>query len=278
MIRANLLWLTGLGLTGLTLAPCGGGVPWRAVVGGAPVAPAAIAVDEETVAGSRHFSRGHPAQEGDDVNAVIEIPCGTTAKFEVADADGWIHWQHDRDHGGRRAIDYLPFPVNYGMVPRTLAEDEDALDIAVLGRGMERGMVAKTRVIGVLKMGEDNVRRDDKLIAVPVDPVWANGFSRLRDVDELDRHYPAVRDILVLWFSHYWGKGATAVLGWGDAAEAAEILERAKREFTQARWARSPALVAADPRPREPSPFAALARSPAPRSGPSGRDSACSAP
>src|SRR6185503_14158446 len=234
----------------LALLPCSD-VPRRAMVGGAPVAHSAFAVTDEIVAGRRHYARGYPADEGAEVNAVIEIPSGTTAKFEVADGDGWLHWEHDRDHGGRREVDYLPFPVNYGMVPRTLADDGDALDIAVLGRGIERGHVARTRVIGVLKMGDDT-ERDHKLIAVPVEDAWSNGFSRLRDIDELDQHYPAARAILVLWFSHYWGEGATHVLGWGGAADAAAILEEAKRAFSRAARERRTPHDAAGPHPRAP--------------------------
>lgn len=249
----NLFWLGAL-----ALLPCSD-VPRRAVVGGAPVAPAAFAVNDETVVGRRHYARGYPAEDGADVNAVIEIPSGTTAKFEVADGDGWMHWAHDRDHGGRREVDYLPFPVNYGMVPRTLAGDGDALDIAVLGRGMERGHVARTRVIGVLKMGDD-AERDDKLIAVPVEDEWSNGFSRLRDINEVDELYPAARAILVLWFSHYWGEGATHVLGWGDAVEAAAILDEAKRAFRQASRERRTPHDAAGPHLRAPLPFVARAR------------------
>src|SRR5262245_39744044 len=232
-------------LAALALLPCSD-VPRRAMVGGAPVARAAFAVNDETVAGRRHYARGYPADEGADVNAVIEIPSGTTAKFEVTDPDGWMHWAHDRYHGGRREVDYLPFPVNYGMVPRTVARDGDALDIVVLGRGLERGLVTRTRVIGVLKMG-DEAGVDDKLIAVPVEPARVNGFSRLREVSELDQHYPAARAILVLWFSYYWGEGATRVLGWGDAAEAMAILDEAKRGFTQSHRACSTPPAAADP-------------------------------
>jgi inorganic pyrophosphatase len=231
-------------------------VPRRAIVGGAPVSAHALAFDAETVAGTRHFIDGYPAQNRDgSVNAVIEIPCGTTAKFEVTEADGWLHWQHDRDTGARREIDYLPFLINYGMVPRTLAADGDALDIVVLGRTIERGHVAMTRVIGVLKMGDESGVRDDKLIAVPLEPAWQNGFSRLRDLEELDAGYAGARDIMLMWFSNYWGKGATHELGWGDAKEAAAILEAAKTtpERTKRR-------AVADLRLRERSPFDALAR------------------
>ena len=234
-------------------------VPRRAIVGGAAVSPDALAIDGDTIAGFRDFARGYPSDRRDgSVNAVIEIPAGTTGKFEV-DEHGWIRWSRAREDGHRREIDYLPFVVNYGMVPRTLADDGDALDIVVLGRGMERGHVARTRVIGVLKMGDDT-ERDHKLIAVPVEDEWSNGFSRLRELGELDEHYPAARAILVLWFSHYWGEGATHVLGWGDAAEAAAILDEAKRAFTQAQPGRRIPHDAAGPHLRAPLPFAARAR------------------
>lgn len=188
--------------------------------------PAAFVVDQETIFGLRNLSNGHPARNDDEsVNAVVEIPSGTTAKFEVDDK-GVLRWARKREDGRRREIDYLAFPVNYGMVPRTLAEDGDPLDVLVLGRGLERAAVVRTRMIGVLKMGHDGIR-DDKLVAVPIEGDTRNGFSDLTDIHELDLRYPASRDILVLWFSNYWGRGATHVLGWGDADEASTILDRA---------------------------------------------------
>src|SRR4051812_1830787 len=101
-------------------------VPTREIVGGAPVARAARAIDGDTVVGKHHFVRGYPARTDDgEVNAVIEIPAGTTAKFEVGE-DGLLRWARAREDGRRREIDYLPYPVNYGSVPRTLAPDGDA--------------------------------------------------------------------------------------------------------------------------------------------------------
>jgi inorganic pyrophosphatase len=117
------------------------------------------------------------------------------------------------------------------MVPRTLAEDGDPLDVIVLGRGIERAHIAKTRVIGVLEMADPAGTRDDKLVAVPVEAELENGFSRLHELAELDEWYPASREILYLWFTNYWGRGATNVLGWGDAGEAREILERSKVNY-----------------------------------------------
>lgn len=202
-------------------------VPSRAIVGGAPVSPSAIALDDETIFAMRHLSRGYPARNRDgSVNTVVEIPTGTTGKFEVDEEDGALRWALDRDDGSRREIDYLAYPVNYGMVPRTLAADGDPLDVLVLGRGIERATIARARIIGVLEMAHDGVR-DDKLIGVPLDDELRNGFSRLHDLHELDTGYPASRAILVLWFANYWGAGATEVVGWGDAEEANAILDDA---------------------------------------------------
>ncbi len=202
-------------------------VPSRAIVGGAPVTPTAVAIDDETVSAMRHLSSGYPARNRDDsVNAVVEIPTGTTGKFEVDEDDGDLRWALDRDDGSRREIDYLAYPVNYGMIPRTLDADGDPLDVLVLGRGIERAAVARTRIIGVLEMQHDGIR-DDKLIAVPLDEALLNGFSRLRELEQLDADYPESRAILVLWFSNYWGAGNTEVIGWGTAAEANAILDAA---------------------------------------------------
>ena len=220
---------TSVPFVAIALAPftCFNSVPHRAIVGGAPVAVEATALDDETIAGTAHYSRGFPARNPDQsVNAVVEIPAGTTAKFEVDEAKGLLRWQKKREDGSRRAIDYLPYPVNYGMVPHTRSADGDPLDVLVLGGGVERGHVAATKIIGVLMMEQDGVR-DDKLIAVPVEPALRNGFSDLDDVYDLDAHYPATRELLETWFSFYWGPGATDVIGWGDVHEAEEILDDA---------------------------------------------------
>jgi inorganic pyrophosphatase len=244
-------------------------VPRRAIVGGAPVSPDVMAIDEETLVGLRHFIRGYPSDYADgSVNAVIEIPAGTTGKFEVDEDDGWIHWRHSRE-GGRREIDYLPFVVNYGMVPRTLSPDGDPIDIVVLGRGIERGRVARTRVVGVLEMMDDGEIRDDKLIAVPLDPDLENGFSSVHDLDELDARYVSLCEILWTWFSSYWGEGVTNVVGWGDAAKAHRLVEDAKRAFTSAgreasRPAPSAPRAASAPRLRAARPSVARVRSRAP--------------
>ncbi len=70
---------------------------------------------------------------------------------------------------------------------------------------------------------------DDKLIAVPLSPYHASGFSSVHTLAELDARYRGVRTILATWFAFYDGSEVTEVLGWGDETAAQAILEHAVR-------------------------------------------------
>ena len=72
--------------------------------------------DSAVLIGERNFLTGYSAIATEGiVNVVVEIPAGTTEKWEVS-ADGKsIHWEIKK--GKPRIIQYLPYPGNYGMVP-----------------------------------------------------------------------------------------------------------------------------------------------------------------
>lgn len=78
-----------------------------------------------------------PLLENGNINVVIEIPVGTNEKFEVDKVTGQLKLEILKD-GKPRLVNYLPYPFNYGMVPRTLLPkhlggDGDPLDVVVLG-------------------------------------------------------------------------------------------------------------------------------------------------
>ncbi len=165
------------------------------------------------------------------VHAVIEIPAGTNAKWEVEKSHGQLRWEIK--NGKPRVVQCLPYPGNYGMIPQTilpkeLGGDGDPLDVLVLGPALTRGAVVSVRVIGVLEL-LDGGEQDDKLIAVSLD-------GPLRDVhtlSELDEHFLGVRSIVETWFGHYKGLGVMEVRGWGDVGRADEILADAERAYSQ---------------------------------------------
>lgn len=122
-----------------------------------------------TACGQSNFiSDFEPVTDGGDVRAVIEIPAGTTAKWEVTKPLGKLEWE--QLGRANRIVDYLAYPANYGMIPRTVLPestggDGDLLDANVIGPAIERGNVVEAKLIGVLWL-VDNNERDDKLITV----------------------------------------------------------------------------------------------------------------
>ena len=156
-----------------------------------------------------------------DINVVIEIPGG-------AGGGAPIKYEIDKESGAvfvdRVVNTPMFYPCNYGFVPNTLHADGDPTDVLVLcDYALQPGVVIRCRPVGVLKM-EDDGGMDDKLIAVPdtkVDPFQA-GIQDLNDIPQ------KTRDRIKHFFEHYkdleegkWVK----VIGWGDKAEATEILQ-----------------------------------------------------
>src|SRR4028119_1173789 len=70
----------------------------------------------------------HDVTPGEDIpqeyDAVIEIPFGSSVKYELDKNSGLIKLD-------RVLFSAVFYPANYGFVPQTLAEDDDPLDVLV---------------------------------------------------------------------------------------------------------------------------------------------------
>ncbi len=181
-----------------------------------------------------HLLHGIPSRASSGaVNVVIEIPAGTNAKWEVDKQSGRLLWE--MKDGRPRVVQYVAYPGNYGMVPRTLLPegsggDGDPLDVIVLGPALDRGSISSVHIIGVLRLLDDR-ERDDKLIGVRPDAPLGD----VANLGALDERYPGARRIIELWFSHYKGTGRLEVTGWGTREEALEILASAEAAYSVAR-------------------------------------------
>lgn len=113
-----------------------------------------------------------------EVQAIIEIPRGTRAKYELDKASGLIKLD-------RVLYSAVYYPANYGFIPRSYCDDKDPLDILVLSQvDMVPMCLVNAKIIGVMRM-LDGGEADDKLIAVASgDPA----VSHLRDISELPSH------------------------------------------------------------------------------------------
>lgn len=134
------------------------------------------------------------------VNAVIEIPAGSSEKREYDEATKTFPI-NERD-GVPRRIKFLPYPANYGYIPGTLMDeaeggDGDALDIFVLCPALPTGTVLEVEPIGIINL-IDAGERDDKVIALPID---RNLLTM--DVDDLSELPKGVPEILCTWLSNY---------------------------------------------------------------------------
>lgn len=158
-------------------------------------------------------------------NAVIEIPAGTNKKVEY-DTKGKV-FRVDEKNGVERIIEFLPYPANYGFIPSTLSDtltggDGDALDVLVLAEALETGTVIECIPVGVLRLMDDG-EEDHKIIAIPLQSkkrvINAQNFA------QLSKNYPAIMEIIELWFLNYNKDDLAEVKGWGDEMEALKEIE-----------------------------------------------------
>jgi inorganic pyrophosphatase len=171
-----------------------------------------------------------PLLENGNINVVIEISTGTNEKYEVEKKTGRIKLERIND-GEPRLINYLSYPFNYGMVPRTLLPrdlggDGDPLDVFVLGNPIKQGTVVECKLIGVLKL-LDRGENDDKLIAVNT----GSRFYNINNLEQLEEFYPGVLEISKIWFSNYKGKGKIKFMGFDDEIASNSILFNSISEY-----------------------------------------------
>lgn len=120
-----------------------------------------------------------PARIGpDDFIAVIEIEKGSKKKYELDKETGHIILD-------RILYTSTHYPANYGLIPRTYADDGDPLDVLVLSSETIMPLaLVRCYPIGVITM-RDQGKLDEKIIAIPFnDPVY-NGY---KDISELPGH------------------------------------------------------------------------------------------
>lgn len=189
-------------------------------------------VDATTLAADENLLEMSPRWSDGSIRALVEIPTGTSAKWEVSGDDpSHLIWEVLED--GPRVVDYLGYPGNYGLIPGTalpedLGGDGDPLDVLVLGQAAPRGAQLEARLIGVLKM-TDAGARDDKLLAVMTED---SPFSDVENMQELDERYPGVSPVIATWFENYKGPdGGMVNEGYAGVEEARAILEQAVQNY-----------------------------------------------
>src|SRR6476469_1710487 len=115
--------------------------------------------------------KGLPAR----FTAVVEIPMGSSVKYELDKETGMLRLD-------RILYSAVYYPANYGLIPPTLAEEDDTLDVLVLCQEAVAPLtLVKARAIGLVTM-VDSGKKDHKVLAVAVHDPEYNGFQEASEL------------------------------------------------------------------------------------------------
>lgn len=107
--------------------------------------------------------------------AVVEVPKGSKNKYELDKQSGLIRVD-------RVLFSSIHYPANYGFIPRTYCDDNDPLDVLILGQEAVVPLtIMMARPIGVMKMRDDG-EADDKIIAVHANDPEYNHYTSINQL------------------------------------------------------------------------------------------------
>lgn len=110
--------------------------------------------------------------------SVVEIPAGSNIKYELDKETGLIRLD-------RMLYSAVYYPANYGFIPRTLAEDDDPLDVLVFCQEPVVPLtLIEARTIGLMTM-IDSGKKDHKIIAIATQDPEYNAY---REGNQLPAH------------------------------------------------------------------------------------------
>jgi inorganic pyrophosphatase len=162
-----------------------------------------------------------PTFAQDDIfHVVVESPRGSTVKLK-----------HDPEFDVFAISRPLPlglaYPYDWGFVPSTLAPDGDPIDAAVYwDTATYPGVVIACRALAVIQIdqavpdGSGNRRRNDRILAVPIE---ARRQMDLKSADDLPERVRHELELFFVTAAALEGKDPK-VLGWGGAEAAVALL------------------------------------------------------
>ncbi|MGQ0815576.1 MAG: inorganic diphosphatase [Gemmatimonadota bacterium] len=166
---------------------------------------------------NRAFNPWHDLSPGDKVphelQVFIEIPRGSRNKYELDKKSGLIKFD-------RLLYSSVHYPGDYGFIPRTLADDDDPLDVVVITHEATfPGCLMEVRPLGVFEMRDDK-GLDEKILGVPLEDPLRAEYTSLKSVRP---HYLREVEHFFEVYKELEGK-VTEVIGWGDVERAHEVI------------------------------------------------------
>jgi inorganic pyrophosphatase len=114
------------------------------------------------------------------LNVIVETPSGSHYKYAYDPEKELMKIKYELPVG-------YYFPVNFGFVPQTLAEDGDPLDALVFSdESLVSGCLIETRIIGVLKARQNKdgrIVRNDRILVVPT----GLSFDQIKTLNDINK-------------------------------------------------------------------------------------------
>jgi inorganic pyrophosphatase len=113
----------------------------------------------------------------DELYVVIEVSKGSKVKYEIDKETGLLKVD-------RILYSSVVYPENYGFIPRTLADDDDPLDVLVLMQEPVLPLsILKVRPIGLLPMVDEG-ENDENIICVHLDDPEYKTYTNVNEFPE----------------------------------------------------------------------------------------------
>lgn len=156
----------------------------------------------------------------EEMNVIVEINKGSHNKYEIDKKTGIIALDRVA-HTGQ------DFPFDYGFVPQTLWDDDDALDVVLLTTyPLLPGILVRARPVALMKM-IDSGDVDDKVIAVPSDdPRW----KETKDLKDINQHTLKEIEHFYSTYKKLQNK-EVSVTGFEDKTSAERAFEKGRKMY-----------------------------------------------
>jgi inorganic pyrophosphatase len=157
--------------------------------------------------------------EENNLYAIIETPKGSRNKYTFEKKTGLYFLKKILPAG-------LSFPLDFGFIPNTKAEDEDPMDVLVF---MEQpafpGIVLECRVIGIITAEQEKntkLIRNDRVLSVAVE---SKEYETLRNIHDVGKEY--LRNIGKFFETYHQLEGSPwMVKQIADADEAIRLIKK----------------------------------------------------
>ena len=169
---------------------------------------------KKAIGSIKAFSKSHNCW-----NVIIETPKGSNVKYALDEKTGFITVKKALPEG-------MVFPFNFGMIPGTVADDGDPIDVLVFNEEpLVAGCLLHVKPVGVIKAEQSDGKkavRNDRIMGQAVPKEAPTELEEIKLTEEMVSQI----EFFFKAYNKAYGK-RFKVLGTGNAKKAVELVKKA---------------------------------------------------